>query len=369
MAKEFRVRIPREIRHLFGGSARFRQRFDDEEKGRVWERAHQLEVERAKKIRRDRLESAAADLPTGAQILFRAAFAGWVKRAGLTESTSSWYVRHYKPHLKELLGPLPVSQISKARLLAHLEHRTNNGATASNIGRDITIVKAVVRWAQEHGYLVDVSVLLVRKPKATPTITRRYDPEAVDKFLAGAPTARHRAILELAAGSGMRGGEIRAMDCSWIRWNEGRIHIPCDSSFSPKGREARSVPLHDKLEATLKAWLGDRRQGLVFPPLRLRSGHGENKGVDINLVFQQTKAASKVEFNGMHDFRHHCISWLFAMGVDPLKIMKIAGHKNIMTTMKYAHVGNDYFADVREKLNGAKVGAEVGAGPQLRSVK
>lgn len=368
MDYQFRVRIPPALRHLFNNQKRFQKRFETKQLGKIWARDRKQEIDRAAQEVKHRGESVASKTDTAEDVEFREAFAGWAARPKIRATTAGWYERHYKAHIKESLGSRRLSELSLGAVDAHLARRIAAGASKSNVGRDVVIIQGVIRWAMSQGYRVDITALAVRKPPHTPTFTRRFDPDALKTFLASVE-GRDRSILEIAAATGLRAGELRAFDCSWILWDQGRIQVPHDEEFSPKGRAARSVPLYRELEALLRGWLCDRCTGLVFPPLRARSFHGANKGADLGKVFLRAKNASGIDFHGLHDLRHHYCSHLLFIGVDPRTVQEIMGHKSLATTQGYAHVSPKYLSAARDALESAQVGSKVGSRRKLKAVK
>lgn len=300
MGTMFRVRIPTWARAAFHGEARLARRFTNEAAGEAWVRDLQLKLAKLKAG----AEVASLGIQPAKTVDFRTAAGGWLSQADIRERTRIWYRNHLNAHLLDRFGSLKLTQLNRNLILDHLEQRKRAGASPINISRDVVILKVILNWARRRGYHIDPSCFEVKKPRTTPTVTRRFDPQAMERFL-DAVTGRDRVILEVASWTGFRAGELRAFNASWIRWHEERIFIPHDTSFSPKGRKPRSIPVFPKLASILKEWLGDRREGLVFPPLRARSKHGANLGASLRRVFVRAREASGVPYQGLHDLRHY----------------------------------------------------------------
>ena len=60
--------------------------------------------------------------------------------------------------------------------------------------------------------------------------------------------------------------------------------------------------------------------------------------VDIKKSFNIVREYADIEDFRFHDLRHTFATRLVMAGVDFLTIMELLGHKNIETTMRYAHV-------------------------------
>ena len=52
-----------------------------------------------------------------------------------------------------------------------------------------------------------------------------------------------------------------------------------------------------------------------------------------------------------HDLRHTFISHLVMAGVDLTTVQKLAGHRDIKTTMRYAHLAPDHLRSAAEKID------------------
>jgi len=362
--KIYRVRIPGKVVHLFGGKDRFARAFVDDVAARAWIADRQTEIAQAlaNTERTDQLGPVVPSVPFGEAV------ARWLRQCDVRPKTRKGYeelVRHLGPEL----GRLPVARVGRAAILEHFERRRREGTSPGNLARDLWVVKAVLKWAQERGHQVDQTAFRIKKPKGIPTITRRFDPAMMEQFMASA-SGRDRFALEVAALTGLRPGELRALDCSWIRWHETRIVVPHDESFSPKSWKARSIPMSDRLVAVLLDWLGKRREGLVFPPLRRGGGKGERQtGIGLRSIIRKLRARSGIHINGMHDFRHHYLSWLASLGSNVTDIQEIAGHKDLATTQRYMHSSPTFHSRVRSLMNQDqnRTSQEGGVGSKLGS--
>jgi len=97
----------------------------------------------------------------------------------------------------------------------------------------------------------------------------------------------------------------------------------------------------------------------VFPPNRIRNRFGEGKAVDVRRVFRRIKKAAGVNDQGMHDLRHHYLSWFAYLGVRVHEIQEIAGHQDLSTTQRYLHASSDDLERARELLDAAEVATEM----------
>jgi integrase len=107
----------------------------------------------------------------------------------------------------------------------------------------------------------------------------------------------------------------------------------------------------------------------VFPSTT-RSGHIESS--TRKKQHQSALAASGVSPFVVYDLRHTCLT-RWAKTLDPFTLMKLAGHADLSTTMRYVHLNDDDVRAAIQKSELAKGGHKIGhsneQGPLDSSVK
>jgi integrase len=107
----------------------------------------------------------------------------------------------------------------------------------------------------------------------------------------------------------------------------------------------------------LKDWLGDRREGRVFPPVTPGRWTGgvwcRGTGVDLGKVMARVEKTAGIEIGGVHSLRHHYASWLAMNGFTEREIQEILGHSSVRTTERYTHVASDFLARARARIDKA----------------
>lgn len=159
-------------------------------------------------------------------------------------------------------------------------------------------------------------------------------------------TAQRRWLWAIAAYTGMRAGEIRALDWADIHEAEGFIHVHRAAKRgtteikSTKSGAARKVPIEPELLPLLGIMrdLSDGK-GLVFPtfmarntvPRALRSDLLE-AGVTRRELHVRTETTRKLDF---HDLRHTYGTWRAIRGDNMMHIKAAMGHADYETTQRY----------------------------------
>ena len=363
----FRVRIPPWARHHFEGKPRLVRRFETEDAGDVWV----AQVEEQVRVLKAGGQLSALGVKVARRLSFKAASGLWLSEKEVRSRTFVWYQGFLNSHLNTWFGEHQVSQIGRALLSEYKAYRRGQKASANSITTEIKIVRTILAWAREEGYTVDESAWKLELPEVRRKKTRKFDPDRVDRLMA-ASSGRDLAILQVLAWSGMRAGELRAFDASWIRWNQDHIWVPDDESFSPKGKDGRPIPLHAPLRDALSRWLGKRRQGLVFPPMtpgrRRGDGWVRGHGVDVERLVARVTADAGITGITAHDLRHHWVSWMLSLGFTATEVQKWSGHKHLRTLQKYAHSSPTAYIPAVARINavvGQQVGSEMGSGQVL----
>lgn len=155
-----------------------------------------------------------------------------------------------------------------------------------------------------------------------------------------------RALYAVAAKCGLRQGELLALRWRDVDWTAERLRV--SHSFDRKHDKApkskagrRSVPLPRSVAVELErhskttnyGGAGDR----VFANPTGRNAGGALDHSALSRRFRAALKAAGLDPIRFHDLRHSYGTRLAAAGVDLVKIKTWMGHKDIATTMIYAH--------------------------------
>lgn len=384
-----RRRIPEKARHAFGGKDRLFHPFDTLVAADLW--VSQVEA----KIKAALAGSELAALGVAPKVTFRLAAAGWLEAADVRPSTRAWYQtylhaasekRAESPLLKHL-GEVPTAKLGESALVAYRKKRRDQKAGARTIEVEILIAQRVLRWAKRAGYTIDESVFRVDPPEVRVEKARRYNPELVDRLLevaaAGPPpnpkkhgrkdpelldriARRDVLAITLMSRLGLRAGELRAAQVSWIRWREHRLVVPNSVEYSPKGGEERSIPIEADVLEMLEQWIDGRQRGAIIQRERERpvtTGHYRGIGIDVYKLVTGVAKRAGVDLTA-HDLRHHAISrWCELMpagGYSLRDVQAWAGHASIRTTELYLHQAGGRWRSHAEALDRAAAGRNLG---------
>lgn len=163
--------------------------------------------------------------------------------------------------------------------------------------------------------------------------------QEVKKLLEVTKLSKHRVLLLLLYGCGLRCFEARNLQISDLDFDRKTIHIR-----KGKGAKDRYVPLSEILAEETRRYLKSQR-----PKTWLFNGKPDGrKGGDFDsrysnrgvywVIRQACKKAEITKNVTVHTLRHTFATHLLEDGLDIVTIKELLGHSRIETTMVYLHV-------------------------------
>jgi integrase len=260
------------------------------------------------------------------------------------------------PEEAPILGPLPLAQITEARLRQWLRDLLESPRTGRNGSRRLspttvrlayTIFRSALELAvPEH--LLRNPFARVPRPKADDFRPAWLEPPQVAALLAAAKDQRLEALWILALATGMRVGEILA-----LRWDDvdlERAEVRVRRSKTPAGRRVIAIgmpgeggPIVDALRAHRRRQLEER---LRAGPRWIESGHvfttRYGRPLDRNTLRQRDwarlLAAAGLPALRIHDLRHTAGTLALAQGLPIKAVQELLGHRSeAFMLRRYAH--------------------------------
>lgn len=144
-------------------------------------------------------------------------------------------------------------------------------------------------------------------------------------------------MVLVALNTGMRRGEIFSLKWTDVDLTTKQLSIVGETA---KSGSTRHVPLNNEALSTLNAWNKQSAKGeLVFP-----SPVTGTRLDNITSSWNNLVKDSGIENFRFHDLRHHFASSLVMSGVDLNTVRELLGHKDIATTLRYAHLAPEHKA-------------------------
>lgn len=229
---------------------------------------------------------------------------------------------------------------------------TVQNASASTVNRRLASLNSFFRWFASTGR---------NKKKANPcdrvkTITtidpapRALDQKSLRRLLREVHvhgSIRDVAILEVLCGTAIRVGELVSLSVSDAELSDrkGLLHVR-----HGKGRSARTIPLNVDVRKALAAWLTVRPatdSAFLFTGQR---GERMTPSGIWRVVKKFGRLGNLPELR-VHDLRHTVLTRLVReFGTDMATVMKISGHRNLKTLMRYCEPTAEDLSAAVERL-------------------
>lgn len=185
-----------------------------------------------------------------------------------------------------------------------------------------------------------IDIPSAKKPKKLPVVLSRKE---IKKLIKKTNNKKHRILLSLAYGAGLRVSEAVSLKINQINLEELTIHIK-----NSKGKKDRLTIFPEELKTDLKNLIaGKDKNDFVFSSQR----GGRLATRTAQKVFQDPmkKAAIKKDAS-FHSLRHSFATHLLENGVDIRYVQELLGHQNIRTTQRYTQVTNPKLKNIKSPL-------------------
>ena len=209
-------------------------------------------------------------------------------------------------------------------------HMTETGVRPPTINAVVTALrfffKVTVDRPETTRHLV-----FVYEPRKLPRI---LPPEDVLRLLEAAPTPKYKAALSVAYGAGLRAMEVVALKITDI--DSQRMLIRVEQG---KGGKDRFAMLSPKLLELLRDWYRIARPRMFFFPGQDKIGPMTPRQLN-RICHLAADLAGLPKWVAPHTLRHSFATHLLESGYDIRTIQELLGHRDVRTTMIYAHVLN-----------------------------
>lgn len=176
----------------------------------------------------------------------------------------------------------------------------------------------------------------IPRPKKQVQLPRFFNQDEITAIIKAAGNIKHKTMLMLAYASGLRVSEVVRIQtkdidssrmCLWIR--------------QAKGKKDRIVPLSPVLLIMLREYwkkYNPSVEGYLFPG-QYKDEPYSTRSLQLVLAAAKNKAGI-LKPGSIHALRHSFATHLLDKGTDVTLIMKLLGHNDLKTTLRYLHVTN-----------------------------
>ncbi|ABB38711.1 integrase family protein [Oleidesulfovibrio alaskensis G20] len=225
--------------------------------------------------------------------------------------------------------------------------------SAASLHRMKAAVRAFFAWAAETGVVGDNparSIRMHRLPRKLPVFLTTAEKKRLLKELKGRTdfsTLRDRAMIEVLLGTGIRLGELTALDMDDIDLDAKHLRVRA------KGNVPQVKFIKTDLRTLLRRYLAERRRHgrpemeALF--LSNRDGRLCQRQIANRLAHWLRKAGIEKELTP-HGLRHTFATHLYGATNDLLVVQRALGHRDVSTTQIYTHLVDGQLEEALERL-------------------
>lgn len=226
------------------------------------------------------------------------------------------------------------------------------GESKTTAARRLAAVRSFYRHVVKWEGLESNPAAIVTPPKRGRPLPRVIKPSQLDVLLSLPPSddpwsVRDAAIMELLYASGIRVGELCALDLDDVDLRRFTVRV------LGKGRKERVVPLGEHGTAAVRRYLAEARPQIrraveaagrspepaaVF--LNARGGRLGQRSARA-IVARYAHEAVPGSRVSPHTFRHTYATHLLDGGADLVTVKELLGHVDLRTTQIYTHVSKE----------------------------
>lgn len=218
--------------------------------------------------------------------------------------------------------------LTEKQIVSYLASMTERGLSPSNLNMIVNALLFYFRTVLKR----DTFEIRLPRPRREHHLPAVLTPAECVRIFSFVENPKHRLILLIGYGAGLRRSEIVNLKWEDILFEEHRIHIK-----QSKGKKDRIVMLPYSIVAYLQNYRAlNPGDDWVFP--------GQYKGESLSASTVQAVMKNAVTKAGLekkatvHTLRHSFATHLLESGTDIRYIQQLLGHSSIKTTMIYTHV-------------------------------
>lgn len=265
------------------------------------------------------------------------------------------YGSDLKLYILPIVGEIRLRDINirHARLIEN--NMLDKNKHPRTVNKALTVFKTILNDAVKSNHLLKNPIRGYAELREPPKVIKFWTKEEVQQFLDFTKDDYFFDLYVVALNTGLRLGEILGLCWDKVDFDNNQLVINrclgrSGLKDTTKTHEARFVPMNSKVKPLLeKRFKNKISDTFVFS--KLDSTH-----LDYNHVTERHFKKSQIE-SGLtkiirfHDLRHTFSSHFMMNKGNIYTLQKILGHKDIQTTMIYAHLDRDFLQKEIELVN------------------
>lgn len=261
-------------------------------------------------------------------------FFKWVEASQLAEKTKQYYQYGWSMLKKTRLVGMPLNQITR-----DMAETLRFEGSAANGNVALRTLRRMLGKATEWGMLQTPPRIKLLKEQGRETM---IDPETEARLLAKAKQPLHD-VINIMQDTGMRPQDVFRLRWEHVNWQKGTLFIP----YGKTKNSRRYVPMSERVRSCLVARLQESSEW-VFPSPRSKAGHLTTVA---NLWRKARKEAGLDPAVKLYCCRHTFATDVLERTGNLAALMKVLGHADAQTAMKYQHPGLEQIRKAVEDRN------------------
>jgi len=257
--------------------------------------------------------------------------------------------RHAAAALLALAGDARLEAIDPLQVRRFVAVLHARGLSGRTLALTLSAWRSLYRWLSRQRSFRSNPVQGIRAPKSPRGLPKALSVEQAQRLLdvdaeGDAAQARDAAMFELMYSSGLRLGELVALDAG-----DGRLDLAAgEVTVTGKGRKTRTVPVGARARDALRRWLA-LRAGLARAGEAALFVGARGARIAPGAVRARLRAWARrqgIDAVHPHMLRHSFASHVLQSSQDLRAVQEMLGHASVSTTQVYTHLDYQALAKV-----------------------
>lgn len=258
--------------------------------------------------------------------------------------------RNYSSDLKNYILPI-VSEIKLRDInVRHARQIENNMLAKSKhprtINKVLTVFKTILNDAVKSNHLLKNPIRGYSELREPPRTILFWNKDEVNKFLTFTQNDPLHDLYVVTLNTGMRLGEVLGLCWDKIDFENNQIVVSrclgrSGLKNTTKTHEARFIPMNINVRAILeKRFKNKLNDSFIF--CKEDGKHLDYNHVTLRYFNKAQREAGLTKIIRFHDLRHTFASHFMMNGGNIYTLQKLLGHRDIQTTLIYAHLDKNF---------------------------
>lgn len=259
----------------------------------------------------------------------------------ITESSADIYRQAANRLPKSLLNQ-DTKNITRRNVEDAMIDMHKRGFAAKTLRHTLGVLASVLNEAVDNGVIPANPALRIKTPKGPPKLNRNVSADDLKKVLGVAKTHPFGWLFRFALGSGLRRGELIALDWSDVDLAAGTVKVSknvvrvskTERISTPKTQSSyRTVTLPASVVQEAQT-----RQGRPDEPIFKNTTGGRMGLATASMGIKSILREAEIWHQTMHSLRHTHASQLVSSGLPLPAVAERMGHSDVKTTLGiYSH--------------------------------